>query len=835
MKKISAHFQKIKDLNNIDWKNIDLKKGVKKIKSIPPKKIILGILGFFAACVIILTLLTIYYILTLPTVDEIQRREITESTKIYDRTGNQLLYEVYDEEKRTVIPWDTIPDIVKKATISIEDKGFYQHPALDFKAFIRMLVANLTRGFGTQGGSTITQQLAKNAFLTGEKTITRKIKEAILAYRIEQIYSKDQILNLYLNIIPYGQNAYGIEAASEVYFGKHAKDLTLSEASLLASIPQAPSYYSPWGYHTDELENRRRYVLKQMQDNGYITEDQRQYAATHPPIIKDKPVKAQFALAPHFTIYVQDYLNNKYGEDFVSRSGLKVITTIDANIQGIANKAVKDYADKNTADYGGHNAAMIVEDPRTGQILAMVGSKGYVSKSEPEGCISGKSCEFEGQFNIVTQGLRQPGSSFKPFVYMLAFIQGFTPDTILFDVPTEFSQKPECNSVPNYSNDNKNCYHPQNYDLTFKGPITMKESLAQSLNIPAVKTLHLVGLDEMMQFASKLGFTTLKDKNRFGLSLVLGGGEIKMTEMASAYSILAAEGISHKQAMILRIEDKNGRVLESYNDDSKQIVDPNYPRLINSILSDRNLRASLFHGSMNLTEVPGYQIALKTGTTNNYIDAWAFGYTPNLVLGVWAGNNDRTPLQKKGGSILAAVPMWHAAMEQMVQSRPNETFTEPIPVTSDIPMLRGQLDKSNLHTILYFLDRTGDGQYQNWEAGVQSWILSHTIGDVNMSSSYSQTEETLNQTSNIDLISPLNGTFINNDTKVMIKVSTPNIQKISLYINGNLANEGNLNNGYYESPAFINYNSLLNQQNSIRIVLTTTDGKNQEQEIIVYK
>ncbi len=835
MKKISNHLHKIKDLKNIDWRKVDFKEGARKIRSVPPKKIILGLVGFFAACLIALTLLTVYYIFTLPTVDEIQRREITESTKIYDRTGNQLLYEVYDEEKRTVIPWETIPEIVKKATISIEDKNFYQHQALDLKAFVRMLLANLTRGFGTQGGSTITQQLAKNAFLTREKTLTRKIKEAILAYRIEQIYTKDQILNLYLNIIPYGQNAYGIEAASEVYFGKHASDLTLSEASLLAALPQAPSYYSPWGSHTDELENRRRYVLKQMQENGYITEDQRQYAATHPPIIKDKPVKAQFALAPHFTIYVQDYLNNKYGEDFVSRSGLKVITTIDADIQNIANETVKAYADRNTADYGGHNAAMIVEDPKTGQILAMVGSKGYSAKSEPQGCISGKSCEFEGQFNIVTQGLRQPGSSFKPFVYMLSFIQGFTPDTILYDVPTEFSQRPECAGVPDYSNENKNCYHPQNYDMTFRGPITMKESLAESLNIPAVKTLHLVGLDEMMQFASKLGFTTLKDKDRFGLSLVLGGGEVKMTEMANAYSTLAAEGISHKQSIILKVEDKNGRVLEQYEDDAKQVTDPNYPRLINSILSDRNLRAPLFHGSLNLTEVPGYQIALKTGTTNNYVDAWTFGYTPNLVLGVWAGNNDRTPLQKKGGSILAAVPMWHAAMEQMVQLRPNETFTEPTPVTADIPMLRGQLDKNNLHTILYFLGRTNDGQYPNWEAAVQNWISSHTIQDINMGSSYSQNQELSNQTQNIDLISPLNGSFISGETKAILRTTIPDVQKISLYINGNLVNEGNLNNGYYESPAFSNYNSLFNQQNLIKLVITNNNGESQEQQVIVYK
>ncbi len=833
MKRIHEHLRKIKNI-----KNINIKESVEKIKTLPKKKIILSVLGVFVAGIIFLTLLTVYYIFTLPTLDEISRREITESTKIYDRTGNQLLYEVYDEEKRTVISWEEIPDIVKKATISIEDENFYEHQAIDFKAFIRMLFANLTKGFGTQGGSTITQQLAKNAFLTKEKTITRKIKEAILAYRIEKLYSKDEILNLYLNIIPYGQNAYGIEAASQVYFNKHAEDLSLSEASLLAAIPQAPSYYSPWGSHTDELENRRRYVLKQMLKNGHIDEQTREYAATHPPIIKDKPVKAQFALAPHFTIYVQDYLNNKYGEDFVSRSGLKVITTIDSNLQKIANETVKDYADKNTADYGGYNAAMIAEDPKTGQILAMVGSKGFSTKSEPEGCVSGKTCKFEGQFNIVTQGLRQPGSSFKPFVYMQAFIQGFTPDTILFDVPTEFSQKPECSGIPSYSNEDRNCYHPQNYDFTFSGPISMKEALARSLNIPAVKTLHLVGLSDMMKFASELGFTTLKDKDRFGLSLVLGGGEVKMIEMAKAYSVLAADGVIHKQSIILKIEDKNGRTLESYDDESKQVVDPNYPRLINSILSDRNLRSPLFHGSLYLTEVPGYQIALKTGTTNNYVDAWAYGYTPNLVLGVWAGNNDRTSLQKKGGSILAAIPMWHAAMEQMVKIRTSESFIEPSPLSADLPILRGQLDRENIHTILYYLDRLNDGQYPNWEAGVQNWLSSHSITNITTSEptySYTPGQESDIFSQNIEFISPINGAFINENTKVMVKINSLNVSRVGLYINNNLVNEGNINNGYYESPSFVNYNSLLNQQNSIRIVITTLDGKTEEREVIVFK
>lgn len=810
------------------------------------KKIIFLLFGLLIAGGLIIASAFAYFSATLPTIDEISRREVTESTKIYDRTGEKLLFEVYEEEKRTVLPFEKIPDVMKKATIAVEDKNFYTHSALDLRAFTRVVFINLTRGFGSQGGSTITQQLAKNAFLTREKTVVRKIKELILSYRIEHIYSKDEILGLYLNLIPYGQNAYGVEAASQVYFGKKAEDLNLSEAAMLASLPQAPSYYSPWGTHSSELEERRLYVLGRMRVEGYIDEQQEAYAASHRPEIKDRPIKAEFALAPHFTTYVNDYLSAKYGEEFVSRSGLRVITTLDAELQETANRVVKEYAERNTADYGGHNAALIAEDPKTGQILAMVGSKDFSTQPEPKGCTPGSDCRFEGQFNVVTQGLRQPGSSFKPFVYMTAFSKGFTPETILFDVPTEFApNRPECPGVPDYNDENTRCYHPQNYDLTFSGPLTMKESLARSINITAVKTLYLAGLDETLKVAENIGITTLKDRSRFGLSLVLGGGEVKMTEMATAYSTLATDGIKHKQAFILKIEDKNGRVLEEYEDKAEQVVDPNYPRMINSILSDRNLRSELFHASLYLTEVPGYQIALKTGTTNNYVDAWAFGYTPNLVVGAWAGNNDRTPLQRKGSSILAAIPMWHAFIEEAVKKRPNESFIEPQPVSADIPILRGELDRTNVHNILYFLNRLDDPQYQNWEEGVQGWLKNNLNSSIfeslqshNSGLQISEGITGSNTLPGITLISPKNGDFIGEDSKVeaLLRSDSP-IQKIGLYLNGNLVGEaigGGTEINYQSLPLGI-FSGQLKQQNVLKLRIADAEGKISEKEIIVYR
>ncbi len=776
---------------------------------------------------------------TLPSIDQISSRELIESTKIYDRTGENLLYEIHGEEKRTALSSEDIPDTIRKATIAIEDDGFYDHPAIDIQAIMRSVIVDILQGRKAQGGSTITQQLAKNAFLTNEKSITRKLKELVLAYRIEKIYTKDEILDLYLNQIPYGQNAYGIEAAAQTYFGHPAKDLTVAEASMLAAIPQAPSYYSPWGTHAAELEDRRLHIIKRMKDLGFIDSQEAIYSSDNKPKIMAQPKKASFAIAPHFSMYIEEYLNDKYGEDMVMNGGLKVTTTLDKNLQEIANKAVKENAERNTELYEGHNGALIAEDPKTGQILAMVGSKDYFADSEPVGCISGRTCRFEGNFNIITQALRQPGSSFKPFAYLAAFTKGFTPDTILFDVPTEFSTNDECSPIPDYYTDNPKCYHPENFDHVFKGPITLKESLSQSVNVTAVKTLYLAGFDYTLDLVEKLGLTTLRDKSRIGLSLVLGGGEVRPIEMAEAYSVIAADGIKHKQASILKVEDKKGRILEEYKDEEEKVVEPNFTRLITDILSDRNLRSPLFLSSLSLTEVPGYQVALKTGTTNNYIDTWAFGYTPNLVVGVWAGNNDRYALGKGGSSILAAIPMWHAFISEAVKIRPNETFSDPEPIAVDLPIMRGEIDRNNIHNILFFLNRLDDSQYNNWEEGVQNWIRTNVIPDISASSySYAAGQNPSVKKGNVSiaLISPLNGDFIKADSTVFAEAeSNEGISKIEIYLNNNLIGfqGGNLGNKFNFSVLIGNL--TLKSQNIITVKATDNSNMTAEIEVIVFR
>lgn len=668
----------------------------------------------------------------LPSPEQFANHQISQSTKIFDRTGNILLFEFYGKEKRSVIPIEQIPDYVKKAVVAIEDQKFYEHPAFDWRAVIRAFFVNIITGRNTQGGSTITQQLARNAFLTKEKNLSRKIKEFILAYWIEQLYSKEEILGLYLNIIPYGSNSYGIEAGSQIYFGKSAKEINLAEAAFLAAIIKAPSYYSPWGPHKEDLENRRKYVLEQMHKLNFIDEEEKLRAQkTIPQIINQNIGNIK---APHFVFMVRDYLNLKYGENLVENGGLKVITTLDWPMQKIAEKVIKEGAERNTKLYEGRNAALVAQDPKTGQILALVGSKNYNGTPEPDGCQEKTNCQFEGNFNVATQGLRQPGSTFKPFAYITAFKKGFTPDTIVFDVPTEFSQHPSCPLTNiNYFNKSNLCFHPQNFDQKFLGPINLRSSLAQSRNIPSVKVLYLAGLEETIKTAKDFGITTLNTPNNYGLSLVLGGGEVKLIDMVAAYSVFAQEGIKRPQVFILEVRDSQNNVLEKYQEQGIQIIEPQYTRLINDILSDIEARKPLFKNSFNLTVFTDREVALKTGTTNDYKDAWAIGYTPYLVVGVWAGNNNNKPLQQKGGSVLAAVPIWNAFLKEVINNYPIELFNKPEPILTEKPILNGEYIINNqIHSILYYLDKNDplgpqpqnpdiDPQFKNWELPVKIW------------------------------------------------------------------------------------------------------------------
>ncbi len=690
----------------------------KKMINIIFKASILG--GVF--CILVVVGIFAWYSKDLPDPSGLHEKTIAASTKIYDRTGSVLLYEIHGEEKRTLVKLDQISPYVKWATIAIEDKSFYEHRGINFRGVARAFLFDI-RGRGLQGGSSITQQLVKNSILSPERTISRKIKEAILALEMERRFTKDQILEMYLNQIPYGSNAFGIEAASQTYFNTSARDLSLAQAALLAALPKAPTYYSPYGSHVDELKWRQEAVLDRMAQDKYITKDEAEAA---------KKIKLVFAekkeniVAPHFVFYIKEQLVEKYGEKVVEQGGLKVITTLDIAKQRAGEAAVTKYAEQNKK-YGARNAALVSVDPKSGQILAMVGSVDYFDK------------ENDGNVNVAIRH-RSPGSSFKPFVYATAFKKGYTPNTILIDALTKFSSD----------------YEPKNYDLRERGPVSMKAALAMSLNIPAVKTLYLAGLNETLQTAKEMGFTTLNDPERYGLSLVLGGGEVKLLEETAAYGVFAAEGARYPITSILKVEDIKGKTLEDNTKNrGEKVLDKQIARQINDILSDNNARAGVF-GIRNFLTLPDRPVAAKTGTTQEFRDGWTIGYTPSLVAGVWVGNNDNSPMKKEPGAVVAA-PIWHDFMAEVLKGTPVEQFTKPNPPQTDKAILNGKVPgetkvkvkKINdhyclsddgeeitfikLHSILYYVEKNNpqgpspenpelDPQFANWEAGVNSWM-----------------------------------------------------------------------------------------------------------------
>lgn len=593
-------------------------------------------------------LLVVFYSKDLPTPGTLQKRISSESTKILDRNGN-LLYAVHGEENRIILTPDQIPDKAKKATIAVEDKNFYKHFGLDFTGIIRATMYDLThKGKRMQGGSTLTQQFVKNALLTPKRTFSRKVKEAILSVELEILYSKEQILTMYLNEIPYGSNAYGIEAAANTFFGKKAKDLDLGESALLAALPQAPTYYSPYGTHTDELLKRKNYVLDRMVSLGFATKEEAETAKGEKLAFVPRRESIQ---APHFVMYVRELLAEQYGEKMVSSGGLKVTTTLDLEKQKMAQEIIDKWGPINLKKAKAQNAALVSVDPKTGQILAMVGSRDYFDT------------EIDGNVNV-TLAKRQPGSSFKPIVYATAFKKDWSPSSVLFDLKTDFGGG----------------YSPDDYDGNTRGPVTIRTALANSLNIPAVKMLALVGLDDTLKSASEFGITTFtRPKNEYGLSLVLGGGEVKLLDMASAYSVFADNGIKNDTVSILKVEDQKGNVLDEWKPpkNKKEVIAPEIAYEISSILSDNDARSAVF-GSRSSLYIPNRTVAAKTGTTDAFRDAWTIGYTPSLVTGVWVGNNDNTPMSgTRGAGAMAAAPIFHDFMVKALEGTPNEEFNRP--------------------------------------------------------------------------------------------------------------------------------------------------------------
>jgi 1A family penicillin-binding protein len=796
------------------------------------KKIFQLVVWLFLGVLALGFLFFFYVTKDLPDPTLLENRQVLESTKIYDRTGQVLLYEIHGEEKRTTLTLDQIPDYAKQATIAIEDEEFYSHAAIDIRGIIRAFWINLKHGRISQGGSTITQQLAKKAFLSDDRTLTRKARELILATRLEKNYSKEEILGFYLNQVPYGGNAYGIEAAAQTFFKKSAVELSLAEAALLASLPNAPSYYSPWGYHVDELMARKNFVLEKMFQLGYIDQEAKERAQSEKFVFAER---ADIIRAPHFVIAVQEQLNKKYGESFVETGGLEVITTLNWELQQLAEKVVTEGVARNEELYEGRNGALVAEDPKTGQILALVGSRNYFDT------------ENEGNFNVATQGLRQPGSAMKPFAYIAAFEKGFTPDTVVFDLPTEFAaNNPNCPLIVDFLNDRDECYHPENFDDRFRGPVTLREGLAQSINIPSIKTLYLAGLDNTLRVARSFGLTTLTERSRYGLSLVLGGGEVYLSDLVGAYSVLANDGTKNPSVLLLEVTRKrNGKkeTLEKYENRATKVIDPVYVRMINDVLSDIETRSGLFSSSLNLTIFPDHEVALKTGTTNDYRDAWALGYTPSLVVGVWAGNNDNTPMKQRGSSILAAIPMWNNFMRAALKEAPSEFFAQPPGGSPEKPILRGQYIVNNeVHSILYYVNRTDplgpppvnpekDSQFENWEIPVETWVKSN----LGLLTSIIQ-NQLINGQPVIRIVAPKNGDFIQT-TGLLLNFSAESsapLSKIEVFLNDILidaapANDFRFN---YQKQILV---SDLKLQNTLRIVIEDVTGKKSEEKIILFR
>ena len=685
------------------------------VKSLLKRHGFRNIVIFLFSCGVLLTGIMLIWVSTfqVPSLDTIEQRKVSQSTKIYDNTGKILLYDVYKNTKRQIVPFENISQHIKDATVSIEDKDFYTHSGIKPTSMLRAVFVDIISLNFKQGASTITQQVVKNSILTGDKTPTRKLKELVLALKLEKVLSKEQIFSMYLNEIPYGGSVYGVEEASQTFFATTSSTVTIAEAAYLAALPKAPSYYSPYGTHKTDLDTRKNIVLGEMLKDGKITEDE--YSKAINEKVEFVPKTSGSIKAPHFVMFIKDYLEKKYGVDVLEQGGLKVTTTLNYELQAKAEAIAKQYAETNTVNFNGTNDAFVAIDPKTGAILTMVGSRDYFDT------------KIDGNFNV-TIAHRQPGSTFKPFVYAEAFIKGYTPETVLFDLPTQFSGK--C-APENITSDN-GCYSPGNYDDKFRGPMTLRDALAQSINIPSVKTLYLAGIKDSIDLATNMGIGKLGNENIYGLTLVLGGGEVSLLDMTSAYGVFATEGVRNPYTGILRVEDKNGQVLEELKPRPNQVLDPEVARKISDILSDNTARTPLY-GPNSVIYFGDRDVAVKTGTTNDYKDAWTIGYTPSVVVGTWAGNNDNTPMAKKVSGLIVA-PMWRAFMLEVLKTVPNESFTKPLVEDSSElkPVLRGKWQDGGVHTILYWLNKedprgpisnpvTSDPQFSNWEYSIRLW------------------------------------------------------------------------------------------------------------------
>ena len=806
-------------------------------------------LAFFAFIVFVVMLvfgvgIFAYMAKDLPQPGKIVRQE-GFSSKIYDRNG-KLLYDVFADERRTPVSIDEIPLYLQEATIAIEDKNFYKHSGFDASGIMRAFY-NIVVHQKLQGGSTITQQLVKTVLLTQDRNITRKLKELILTVQIESKYSKKEILQMYLNEIPYGGTAWGVEAASESYYGKKVAELNLVECAILAGLPQSPSRHSPYVEDSDYVA-RTKEVLRRMQEDGYITQDQENEAVSQLPEFKFSGRGVDFK-APHFVMYVKKQLEDKYGESVVEGGGLKVYTTLDLELQEKAQQIIADEIAKVEAVHI-TNGASIVLDPSSGEILAMVGSKNY---DDPD---------YDGKVNV-TLSLRQPGSTIKPVTYLTALKKGYTASTVLMDVETVFP----VTGQPDYK--------PVNYDGKFHGPMQMRYALGNSINIPAVKTVAIVGIKDMLQTAYDMGLSTLEPSQenlrRLGLSVTLGGGEIRLLELASAYSAFANGGLKVEPVAITKIVDRQDNVIfEQKSVQKKQVITPQQAFIISNILADNDARTLTFGTSSSLY-FSNRAIAVKTGTTNDKRDNWTIGWTPQIIAGVWVGNNDNSQMKQLASGISGAAPIWRKIIIEALKDKPNEGFTVPDgivtqqvdvvsgwaahddfpsrteyfikgtepssddPIHQKLKLCRGEsklatpvmVAKNDYETKEFFIFKEDDpvstDGTNRWQAGIDSWLALQT------DSRYHPPTDYCGSASDSDVIisEPGNQAQINsNDVKVSGKViSEKEVRKIEIFINDQSKET------FENTKKFERVFVLSDGTYKIRVVATNSDNQQKTAEI----
>lgn len=763
--------------------------------------------GALLALIFLATGLFAFFAKDLPQPDKIIRRE-GFSTKIYDRKG-ELLYDIFSNQKRTPIDISEIPQYLKEATIAIEDKNFYKHDGFDAAGMFRA-VFNIIVRQRLQGGSTLTQQLVKTVLLTSQRTITRKLKEFILAVQIEKKYSKDQILQMYLNEIPYGGTAFGVEEAAESYFGKKASELNLVESAILAGLPQLPSVYSPFSDTPTAYIDRTKQVLRRMREDKYITSSQEKEAVEQLSQVQFATKGASFK-APHFVMYIKKQLEEKYGQEIVESGGLRVYTTLDLKIQEEAQKAVSEEITKLEPVHITNGAALVM-NPNNGEILAMVGSKNY---NDPN---------YDGKVNV-TFSLRQPGSAIKPVTYLAALKKGYTASTLLMDTPTTF---PGGAGLPDYK--------PVNYDGKFHGPMQIRYALGNSINIPAVKILAKVGLKEMLKTAYEMGLSTLEptadNLKRFGLSVTLGGGEVRLIDLTEAYSAFANGGLKVEPISILKVTDKDDKVLfEQKTVAGKKVISLEQAFLISNILSDNSARSITF-GERNALMVSGRTVAVKTGTTNDKRDNWTIGWTPQVIVSVWVGNNDNSQMKEVVSGVSGASPIWRKIIQTALTDKPVVNFntpegivtaevdqvsgyrahdgfpsrteyfikgTEPVgddPVHAKFKLCPGQEKLATVAQIArgeyeekeYFVFKEEDlistDGVNRWQQGINEWLATQTDSRYRSSFDYCGSNNEIEVTIN----NPANRVEIdNNEVKIAGKIISNNdIKKIEIFINDEL-------------------------------------------------